>query len=105
MSVRPVTVGEENKAFAHPWINIFATFGASQGVLTYLHRHRIPFASNWFAAPGSPAAFVVFALGGFVVGGGVAMAAFSDWHLVRLVQQHQKDRVFNTDGQSIKSFQ
>lgn len=105
MSVRPLTVSEENKGYAHPWINIFCIFGASQGAIMYLHRHRIPFQSNWFAAPGSPAGLVLMTLGGFLVGGGIAMAAFTDWHLVRLAQQHKKDAMVIADGQSIKSFQ
>lgn len=105
MSVRPITVGEETKAFAHPWINIFSFFGATQGMITYLHRTRIPFQSNWLAAPGSPVAFAIFVLGGYLIGGGVAMAAFTDWDLVRIAKMHQKDRVFNTDGQSIKNLQ
>ncbi len=84
MSVRPLSVGEETKAFAHPWVNIFSLFGASQGVLIYLHRHRIPFQSNWFAAPGRPSVFLFLVGAGYLAGGGVAMAAFSDWSLVRL---------------------
>ena len=43
MSVRPVTVGEETFAMGHPWINILSTYGALQGVLTFLYRRRIPF--------------------------------------------------------------
>ena len=105
MSVRPITVAEENKGYAHPWINIFCTFGATQGLLTYLHRHRIPFQSNWFAAPGSPASFLIMTVGGFLIGGGVAMAAFSDWHLVRLAQTHKADKLMNVDGQSAKNYQ
>ena len=40
MSVRPVPVGEETKAFGHPFVNIYSTFGATQGLLVYLHRTR-----------------------------------------------------------------
>jgi hypothetical protein len=36
--------------------------------------------------------------GGFLVGGGIAMAVFSDWHLVRLAQQHEIDRKNISDG-------
>jgi hypothetical protein len=28
MSVRPITIGEETFAKAHPWVNIFSTMGA-----------------------------------------------------------------------------
>lgn len=104
MSVRPITVGEETKAYAHPWVNIFSLFGATQGVLIYLHRLRIPVTSNWFAAgAGSLPLFLALGLGGYVVGGGVAMAAFADWPLLRLAQSHQADRALLTDSQSAKS--
>ena len=43
MSVRPITVAEETKAFGHPFVNIISLFGASQGLLMFLHRSRIPF--------------------------------------------------------------
>ena len=89
MSVRPISVGEETKAFGHPFVNILSLFGASQGMLMYLHRHRIPITSNWFAAPGSPAGFGLLVVGGYLIGGGIAMAAFSDWPLVRLALSHQ----------------
>jgi hypothetical protein len=89
MSVRPVTVGEETFAKGHPWINILSTYGALQGVLTFLHRRRIPFQGNWFATPGSLPVFVVFVLGGYIGGGLVGMAAFTDWTLLRLSMQHQ----------------
>ena len=105
MSVRPITVAEETKAYGHPWINVFCIFGATQGLLTYMHRHRIPFQSNWFAAPGSPAGLIGATLGGFLIGGGIAMGVFSDWSLVRLSQQHKQDSILNVDGQSIKSYQ
>jgi len=84
MSVRPITVGEETKAFGHPFVNIFSVFGGLQGVLIFLRRRRIPVQSNWFAAPGSLGVFSVLVLGGFLTGGFVAMAGFSDWEIIRL---------------------
>lgn len=78
MSVRPITVAEETKAYGHPFVNIFSLFGASQGLLIYLHRHQIPFRSNWLASPGTPGKFLFLVLGGYLVGGCVAMAAFTD---------------------------
>ena len=104
MSVRPVTVGEETKAFGHPFVNIFAVFGGLQGALSFLHRRRIPFQSNWFAAPGSLPVFLGLTLGGYLIGGGVGVAAFSDWEIIRLVQQHKQDKALLTDSQSIKNF-
>ena len=103
MSVRPVTVGEETFAKGHPWINILSTYGALQGVLTFLHRRRIPFQGNWFATPGSLPVFAIFVLGGYIGGGLVGMAAFTDWTLLRLSMQHQSDKARLTDSQTIKN--
>lgn len=104
MSVRPVTVGEETFAFGHPWINILSTYGALQGVLTFLYRRRIPFQSNWFATPGSLPVFAVFVLGGYLGGGLIGMGVFSDWNIIRLTMQHREDKSRLTDGQLIKNF-
>jgi len=41
MSVRPITVSEENKAKGHPFVNIFAVMGGLQGLITFLNRQRI----------------------------------------------------------------
>lgn len=103
MSVRPITVSEESKAFGHPFVNILSLFGASQGLLIYLHRLRIPVTSNWFAAPGSVGLFGFLVFGGYLFGGAVGMAAYTDWSLARLAFSHDKDRKNLTDGQSIKS--
>ncbi len=88
MSVRPITVSEETKAYGHPWVNIFALMGASQGTLTFLHLKRIPFRSNWFEHPGTIPLFLGLTVGGFLVGGFGAGQVFNDWELVRLAQQH-----------------
>ena len=104
MSVRPISVGEETKAFGHPWVNIMSLFGGSQGLLIYLHRHRIPFTSNWFANPGSVGVFAFLVAGGYLTGGLVAMAGFSDWSLVRLAQSHKQDLALLTDSQNARSF-
>ncbi len=104
MSVRPITVGEETKAFGHPFVNIFSVFGGLQGVLMFLHRRRIPVQSNWFAAPGSLGVFSVLVLGGFLTGGFVAMAGFSDWEIIRLAHQHKLDKQLNVEGQSIRNY-
>ena len=105
MSVRPITVGEETKAYAHPWVNIFSIFGATQGVLIYLHRLRIPVTSNWFAAgTGSLPLFLFLGITGYAVGGGVAVAAFADWPLIRLAQSHKTDRALLTDGQAARNY-
>ena len=103
MSVRPVSVGEEIKAFGHPWVNILSLFGATQGLLVYLHRNRIPVTSNWFAAPGRPSLFVFLVVGGYITGGTIAMAAFSDWSLIRLVESHRQDNALLTDSQTTKT--
>ena len=104
MSVRPVTVGEETKAFGHPFVNIFSVFGGLQGALMFLHRRRIPFQSNWFAAPGSLPVFAVFGLGGYLSGGFLGMALFSDWNLVRLTIQHKEDKQRFTDAHVVGNF-
>ena len=93
MSVRPITFSEENKAFGHPWVNIFATFGATQGLLLYLHRNRIPITTNWFAPPGSLLKFVVLVGGGYLFGGFVAIGFFADRELLRLHRRHLEDKV------------
>lgn len=103
MSVRPVSVGEEIKAFGHPWVNIMSLFGASQGLLVYLHRHRIPITANWFAAPGRPSILAFLVVGGYIAGGSLAMAAFSDWSLIRLVESHRQDASLLTDSQTTKT--
>ncbi len=104
MSVRPITVSEEVYAKGHPWVNIFSTFGALQGVLIYLNRRRIPFQGNWFAQPYSVPIFAILVLGGYIGGGVVAMGAFTDWSLLRLAVQHKQDKQLMTDAQNIKSF-
>jgi len=43
-------------------------------------------------------------LGGYLTGGVVGMAAFSDWDVIRLVQSHRQDKALLTDSQSIKNF-
>lgn len=104
MSVRPITVSEEIKAKGHPFVNILATFGGLQGLLIYLNRHNIPITQNWFAQPGSLLRFSVLVGGGFVVGGLVGMAAFTDWDLLRLHFQHEQDKRLLVHGASIKHF-
>jgi hypothetical protein len=104
MSLRPITVSEEVYAKGHPWVNIFSTFGALQGVLIYLNRRRIPFQSNWFAQQASLPIFAVLVLGGYVAGGSVAMAAFTDWSLLRIAMQHKQDKAMMTDSQNINTF-
>lgn len=88
MSVRPISVSEETKAMGHPFVNLFALFGASQGLLIYLHRKRVPVTANLIATPGSAAAVLVLMGGGYLVGGGIALSIFADWNLVRLANQH-----------------
>ena len=46
MSVRPITASEEIKAKGHPFVNTLAVLGGTQGLLVYLHRHRIPKPQN-----------------------------------------------------------
>jgi len=104
MSVRPVTVGEEIYAKGHPWINILSTYGALQGVLSFLYRRRIPFQSNWLAAPGSLPVFAVFVLGGYLGGGFLGMALFSDWNIIRLTMQHKEDKQRFTDSHVVGNF-
>jgi len=99
MSVRPITVSEEKKATGHPWVNIFALFGALQGTLTFLHSQRVPFRSNWFAHPGSLPRFLLLSAGGFVGGGFTAMALFTDWELFRLYKSHRIDAQLLIEGQ------
>ena len=43
-------------------------------------------------------------LGGYLTGGAVGMAVFSDWDVIRLVQSHRQDKALLTDSQSIKNF-
>lgn len=103
MSVRPITVGEETKAFGHPWVNILSLFGGTQGLLIFLHRQRVSFRSNWFANPGSLPVFGILVVGGYVTGGLLAMAAFNDNALLRLWKSHQEDKALNVEGQSIRN--
>ena len=98
MSVRPITVAEETKAFGHSFVNIISLFGASQGLLMFLHRSRIPFRSNWFAAPGSFGIFTFAVFGGYIAGGAIGMAAFSDWELLRLAYAHKADQQMRIEG-------
>jgi hypothetical protein len=104
MSVRPVTVGEEIYAKGHPWINILSTYGALQGVLSFLYRRRIPFQSNWLATPGSLPVFAVFVLGGYLGGGLLGMGLFSDWNIIRLTMQHKEDKQRYTDAHVVSNF-
>ena len=103
MSVRPITVGEETKALGHPFVNILSLFGATQGMLIFLNRRKIPIQNNWFAAPGAFSGFLFLVLGGYLTGGCVGMAVFSDWQLLRLSQRHSEDLSLIVDGHSVKS--
>lgn len=94
MSVRPLTISEEIKANGHPWVNIFALLGASQGTLTFLHMQRIPFRSNWFEHPGTLPRFLGLSVGGFFVGGIGASFLFNDYELLGLLQRHKEDAIF-----------
>lgn len=104
MSVRPITLSEEIKAKGHPFVNIFAVFGLTQGLLIYLHRLRIPVQNNWFGPHGSPLGFVLLTVGGYVVGGVIGMAAFTDYPLLRLYKAHRQNKIFNIEGQSVQNF-
>jgi len=103
MSVRPITVGEETKAYGHPFVNILSLFGGMQGLLIFLNRRRIPITSNWFATPGSFPVFAILVFGGYLTGGAVAMAGFTDWTLLRLSLSHAHDKALVTEGQTIKA--
>jgi hypothetical protein len=98
MSVRPITVGEESKATGHPFVNIFALFGGTQGLLLYLHRSRIPITQNWFAPPGHLLKFGLLVGGGYLIGGAVAMGFFTDRELLRLARRHRQDKALNVEG-------
>lgn len=98
MSVRPITVGEETKAYGHPFVNILSIFGGTQGLLIYLNRTRIPLRANWFPNGQGRGLFLTLVLGGYLTGGFVAMGAFSDWNIVRLAQQHKRDRDLNVEA-------
>lgn len=89
MSVRPITVSEETHAYGHPFVNAFAVLGGLQGVLVYLHRSRIPVQSNWFPNTGSFKLFAVLAAGGYLGGGLLALAFYTDKDLLRLAKSHQ----------------
>ena len=101
MSVRPITRGEEFKAIGHPFGGYLSVLGASQGLLTYLHRHRIPFSSNWFAAPGSPGKLIFFVVGGYVIGRAAGDIIFSDSALLRLRARHLEDERHNVESQLV----
>ncbi len=103
MSVRPITVSEEIKAMGHPFVNILSIFGGLQGLLMFLHRTRIPLNQNWFSNPKSAGAFAFFVLGGYLGGGLVGMAAFTDVNLLRLYHSHVEDNLINVEGQSVKN--
>jgi hypothetical protein len=80
-------------------VNIFAVFGATNGILTYLHRTRIPINQNWFAKPaGSVPIFMVMTGGGYLVGGLVGLYLFRDPALLRLQKRHTEDIKLNTAG-------
>ena len=99
MSVRPVTQAEELKAYGHPFVNIFPLFGASQGILTFLHLQRIPFKSNWFIHTGTTGRFLVLSVGGFFVGGIAGLMLFNGWDTIRLLHAHKLDSVHLVHGQ------
>ena len=104
MSVRPITVSESTKAFGHPFANIFAVFGGLQGMLFFLHIHRIPFKSNWFAQAGTFPRFAVLTFGGFFLSGFAATFMFKDDELLRLHRQHKRDKSLMIDGQILRAY-
>lgn len=104
MSVRPITISEEIKAKGHPFVNIFSVFGGLQGLLIFLNRQRIPITENWFSHPGSLGRFAFLVLGGYAVGGLVAMIAFTDMKTLRLYRTHTQDRILNVEGQRADNF-
>lgn len=104
MSVRPITVSEEQYAKGHPFVNIFAVFGGLQGLMIYSHRTRIPINQNLFAHPGSFARFAFFVGGGFIAGGLAGMVLFHDKTLLRLYYSHQNDKHLLTDSQKSSDY-
>jgi len=101
MSVRPITVSEEDKAFGDPIVGLISLMGGLQGVLMYLNKTKAPFRSNWAAAPGSPFTLAFFLLGGYFGSMGVAYLVFKDDGLLRLYYTHRKDLALQTAGQKI----
>ena len=99
MSVRPLSVGELYYSQGGPLPKILGFFGATQGMLVYLHRHRIPFNQNWFGAPGSPGKFLLFVVGGTVGGYLLGYQLFKDPELIRLSIRHQRDQRLEIEGQ------
>lgn len=101
MSVKPITVSEETKAYGHPFVNAFAIMGGLQGALIYLHRMRIPVQQNWFPNSGSFKLFAVLTVGGFIGSGLAASAFYNDWNLIRIAQIHNRDRKLLVESQSV----
>jgi hypothetical protein len=104
MSVRPITITEEYKAKGQPFVNILAVFGGTQGLLMYLNRMKIPITENWFQPPGGVGRFSFFVVGGFIAGGLIGMAAFTDRPLLRLYYSHQRDIILTVDGQKASDY-
>ena len=78
MSVRPISVGEELKGQAQPWVGVFSIFGLSQGALLFLNRFKINPRSNWVASPGTAPVLALYLLGGLVIGQTTANMFFMD---------------------------
>lgn len=76
-------------------------FGTTQGVLAYLHRYRLPFRSNWLAAPGSAPIFLLYTAAAFHLSGLAGQYIFADQGLRRLKEFHEEDKAHIVEGQKL----
>eukprot|EP00347_Sterkiella_histriomuscorum_P011884 403370731 len=99
MSVRPITLSEEERAFGSPYSEAFTILGFTQGVLYYLHVTKSPFKSNWFANPRNIPLFAALVVGGSFGGQALGMLLFGDKELRRLHLIHSREQKLLLAGQ------
>lgn len=92
MSVRPITESERRQAIGMPFTNWLILFGATQGLLTHLHAHKITLQGKWFPSGLSRSTMPLFVIGGALIGGAIGVKFFGDDQLRRLAANHSQDR-------------
>ena len=73
--------------------------------MVYLHRARIPITHNWFAIRANAPVFFALVVGGYIGGGLLGVAGFSDWRLIGLYKSHLEDKAHLVHGQSVSNYQ
>jgi hypothetical protein len=91
MSVRPITISEQQQGYGAPWTGLLGIFGASQGFLTHLRIHNLTIHSNWMPTAAARFTLPACVLGGAACGMAGGIVLFGSAELRRLSMSHRRD--------------